>query len=135
MLGRLYKYARGGETNMASKIFQITDTDEKNILILREHGYTNLSKVIRDLLAQKAEQIQNGIEDDQIISNNGSVRLLDNTLIIHNGTLAMTQPIAVTLGRAGRLWVNPDTKDIHIKLWNNECELTIDETSDTDLKC
>ena len=118
---------------MASKIFQITDTDEKNILILRQHGYRNLSKLIRELIAQKAEQIRNGIEDDQIISNNGKVRLLDNTLIIHNGTLAMTQPIAVRLGRAGRLWVNTDSKDIHIKLWNNESELPLDETSDVHL--
>ncbi len=58
---------------------------EANLRYLRLHGHTNVSKLLRELIAEKAEKSRQGYDADDVLSVNPRARLVnDNIIILQN---------------------------------------------------
>ncbi len=58
---------------------------EAHLRYLRLHGHKNVSKLLRELLAEKVEKIKQGYDTDDVLSVNPRARLVDgNIIILHN---------------------------------------------------
>lgn len=92
---------------------------EENLETLRSHGYTNVSNLIKDLIAQKVQNIQNEIASDGLISASGFVEYdaTKKELIIHDYRIHTSQPGMVhDLIKSGKAIPDEKNHTLHIRI-------------------
>ena len=91
---------------------RVNADDERNIKFLRQNGFENISDLIRDLIAQKVLDIQDGIERDKeenaVSMDRISVR--ENEIVVFGKVTPATREGMFRLIDEKRISILPDYK-------------------------